>query len=69
VAELFLALTFWVIHWVIVLPVSLALCTPWFVLVTAFEKDSYWVALARRYRSLVASFAKFWDEGGWGFTP
>ena len=67
--QLFLQIVFWAVHWLIVLPVALTAATPYVLIAALFDKPRYARAVTRRYRRICAGFAKFWEEGGQGFTP
>ncbi len=67
--EIFLQLVFWTLHWVVGLPVALIVATPYVLIAGCFDRPGYARAVGRRYAKICAGFAKFWNEGGWGFTP
>jgi len=67
--QLFLEIVFWAVHWLVVLPVVLIAATPYVLIAAIFHKRRYPLAVLRSYRRICDAFAKFWNEGGWGFTP
>lgn len=68
-ASLFLTIVFWSIHWLIVLPISLIIATPYVLVVSLKHPRGYRSAVFKQYRKIFNSFVKFWSEGGFGFTP
>lgn len=60
---------FWLFHWLIILPVIFVLPTPYVLIAAAFREGPYRRALDGYYKAIFRTFAGFWDEGGWGFTP
>jgi len=68
-AGLFVMVVFWGIHWAIILPVALIVASPYILLASIFRSPPYRSAVCGCYRRIFVSFARFWNEGGWGFTP
>ncbi len=68
-AEFLLSMVFWIIHWVIVLPVALVVATPYVLVAAMFRAKPYGSAVRDEYRRICRSFAEFWEKMGYGFTP
>jgi hypothetical protein len=68
-AGCFPTILFWLIHWLIVLPVILLVTTPFVLVAAMFDSLRYDRAVFGRYRSICLSFAEFWDQIGHHFTP
>ena len=68
-ARILLAPVFWLIHWLVVLPVALIVATPFVLVAAAFDSSRYDRAVFARYRGICLSFAEFWDKIGVKFTP
>jgi len=69
VVGLFLMLAVWIIHWAVILPTALLAATPYVLIASAFHSPSYLGAVFSYYRRICTSFSRFWNEGGYGFTP
>lgn len=67
--SVFITIVFWIVHWAIVLPVVMIVVTPYILITSLFRKSRYDQAVISSYKSVFFSFAKFWYDGGFGFTP
>jgi len=69
VAGVFLTLVFCVIHWAVVLPAALVVASPYILVASFFRSSPYRIAVYSYYKRICISFARFWNEGGWGLAP
>ena len=68
-ANVFVAIVFWIIHWTVILPAALVVATPYILIASLFRSAPYPSAVGCYYGDIYASFAKFWREIGLHFTP